>query len=246
MCGWIYSDTPFACYREPKDFHTIPRSSRLRAKKKKDEGDIMVKEKFVGSVIENNNLLSILLDKSSCIIVPEIAFTPTSFPTMMEPDFTVKQSLTGGHCSVIRQSVENMSVNVAVDKSIVVENMVGSQSVTEASFSACNRRKLYETKYGELDTAALCLSTSKVQNGVIDKDRSPWGGGLLDQGRLPCVQCGILSFACVAIIQPREAAVQFVMSGEDISLSAKLGEVNKSDDISNWMTENCEMVPQQG
>uniref|UniRef100_A0ACD5XP48 Uncharacterized protein n=1 Tax=Avena sativa TaxID=4498 RepID=A0ACD5XP48_AVESA len=232
--------------REPKDFHTFPRSSRLRAKKKKDEVDIMVKEKFVGSVIENNNLLSILLDKSSCIIVPEIAFPPASFPTMMEPDFTLKQSLTGGHCSIVRHAVENMSVDVALDTSIVVENMSGSQSVTEASFSACNRRKVYETKYSELDTAAFCLSISKVQSGVIDKDRSPWGGGLLDQGRLPCVQCGILSFACVAIIQPREAAVQFVMSGEDISLSAKLGEVGKSDDTSNCITGNCEMVPQQG
>uniref|UniRef100_A0ACD5Y5Y0 Uncharacterized protein n=1 Tax=Avena sativa TaxID=4498 RepID=A0ACD5Y5Y0_AVESA len=232
--------------RELKDFHTFPRSSRLRAKKKKDEGDIMVKEKFVGSVIENNNLLSILLDKSSCIIVPEIAFPPASFPAMMEPDFTGEQSLTGGHCSIIRQAVENMSVDVALDKSIVVENTSGSQSVTEASLSACNRRKVYETKYSELDTAAFCLSISKVQNGIIDKDRSPWGGGLLDQGRLPCVQCGILSFACVAIIQPREAAVHFVMSGEDISLRAKLGEVSKSDDTLNWITENCEMVPQQG
>lgn len=226
--------------REPNDFRTVPRSSRLRAKKK-DEGDIMVKEKFVGSVIENNNLLSILLDKSSCIIVPEIAFPP-SFPTMMEPGFTVDRSLTGGHCSIIQQAVENMSVDVG----IMVENMSGSQSVSEAPFSACNRRKVYETKYGELDTAAFCLSTSKVQNGVIDKDISPWGGGILDQGRLPCVQCGILSFACVAIIQPREAAVQFIMSGEDISLSAKLGEVSKSDDTSNWITENCEMVLQQG
>ena len=135
---------------------------------------------------------------------------------------------------------------MALDKSIVVENMSGSLSVTEASFSACNRRKLYETKYGEVDTGAFCLSTSKVQNGVIDKDRSTFGGGLLDQGRLPCVQCGILSFACVAIIQPREAALQFVMSREDISLSAKLGEISKSDDISNWMAENCEMVSQQG
>ncbi|XP_071676025.1 lysine-specific demethylase JMJ705 isoform X3 [Lolium perenne] len=232
--------------REPNDFHTVPRSSRLRAKKKKDEGEIMVKEEFVGSVIENNNLLSILLDKSSCIIVPEIVIPPTSFTTMMEPDFSVKQSLTGGHCSIIRQAVENMSVDVALDKRIMVENMSGSQSITEASFSACNRRKVYETKYGELDTAAFSSSTSKVQNGIIHKDISPWGGGLLNQGRLPCVQCGILSFACVAIIQPREAAVQFVMSGEDIPLSAKLGEVSKSDDTSNWITENCEMVPQQG
>ncbi|KAF7057653.1 hypothetical protein CFC21_064865 [Triticum aestivum] len=209
--------------REPKDLHTLPRSSRLRDKKKKDEGDTMVKEKFVGSVIENNNLLSILLDKSSCIIVPETPFPPTSFPTMMEPELTVKQSLTGGHCSISQQAVHNMSVDVALDKSIVVENMSHSQSVTEASLSAYNRRKLYETKYGELGTAAFCLSPSKLQSGVTDKDKR---GGLLDQGRLPCVQCGILSFACVAIIQPRE--------------------VSESDGISNWITNNIEMVPQQG
>lgn len=231
--------------REPKDFHTIPRSSRLRDKKKKDEADIIVKEKFVGNVIENNNLLSTLLDKTSCIIVPEIVFPRPFFSKMMVPEVTVKQSLAAGHCSISRQAVESMSVDVALDKIIGVDNVSGPQSVTEASFYACNR-KLYETKYGEPDTAALGLSASEMQNGVTDKHRLHREGGLLDHGRLPCVQCGILSFACVAIIQPKEAAVQFVMSREGISSSAKVGELSKSDSISNWISGNHEMVPPQG
>ncbi|XP_062202368.1 lysine-specific demethylase REF6-like [Phragmites australis] len=234
------------CSREPKNFHSVPRSSRLRDKKK-NEGEIMVKETFVGSVIENNNFLSILLGQSSCIIIPEIAFPLPSFPTMMAPEVTVKQGLIHGPCGISHQKAEDMLVDGdTIDKIKGVEDMSESQSTSATTSSSCNRRKLYETKFGKVNSAAFCLATSEIQNGVIEKGRSHQGGGLLDQGRLPCVQCGILSFACVAIIQPKEAAVQFVISRGSISSSAKHGEIMKSDDISNWIAENREIVPPQG
>ncbi|XP_062203861.1 lysine-specific demethylase JMJ705-like [Phragmites australis] len=232
--------------REPKNFHGVPRSSRLRDKKK-NEGEIMVKETFVGSVIENNNFLSILLGKSSCIIIPEIEFPLPSFPMMMAPEDTVKQGLIAGSCSISQKKAEDMLVDgYVIDEIRGVENMSESQSASATTSSACNRRKLYETKFGKVNSTAFCLSTSEIQNAVIEKGRSHQGGGLLDQGRLPCVQCGILSFACVAIIQPKEAAAQFVILRENISSNANHGKIMKSDDISNCIAENREIVPPQG
>jgi hypothetical protein len=232
--------------REPKNFYSVPRSSRLRDKNK-NEGDIMVKENFVGSVTENNNLLSALLDKNSCIIVPNADFFVPSFPVALESEVTVKQRFTAGPCSISQQGAENMAADhVAVDKVTEIQDMSGSLYPCETSLVGCSNRKLYETKYGQRDAAALCLSTSEIQSRGIDTARSHPAGGILDQGRLPCVQCGILSFACVAIIQPREAAVQFIMSKECISSSAKQGGIGASDDTSNWIDQSHEISPPPG
>uniref|UniRef100_K3Z4E6 C2H2-type domain-containing protein n=1 Tax=Setaria italica TaxID=4555 RepID=K3Z4E6_SETIT len=231
----------FAFYRELKDSHGVPRSSRLRDKKK-NEGEIMIKETFVGSVIENNNFLSILLDKSSCVIIPEIKFPLPSFPTSMAPEVTVKQGLIAGTCSISQKKAEDMlAYGNAIDEIKGFEKMSESQSSSATTSSACNGRKLYETKFGMVNSSALLLN-SEIQSGVIEKGGSHQGCGLLDQGRLPCVQCGILSYACVAIIQPKEAAVQYVISQECMSSSAKHGEIMKSNDTSNWITT----VPPQG
>lgn len=227
--------------RELKDSHGVPRSSRLRDKKK-NEGEIMIKETFVGSVIENNNFLSILLDKSSCVIIPEIKFPLPSFPTSMAPEVTVKQGLIAGTCSISQKKAEDMlAYGNAIDEIKGFEKMSESQSSSATTSSACNGRKLYETKFGMVNSSALLLN-SEIQSGVIEKGGSHQGCGLLDQGRLPCVQCGILSYACVAIIQPKEAAVQYVISQECMSSSAKHGEIMKSNDTSNWITT----VPPQG
>lgn len=215
----------------------MPRSSRLRDKKK-NEGETMIKQIFVGSVIENNNFLSVLLDKCSCVIIPEIELPLPSFPTMRAPEVTDKQGLIAGPCSISRQKAEEALVHGdVIDEIKEVENM--SESTTS---SACNRRKLYETKFGTVSSTAFCLSTSDIQSGVIEKDRLHQGGGLLDQGRLPCVQCGILSYACVAIIQPKQAAVQYVLSREYMSSSATHQEIMEPDDTSNSMA----IAPPQG
>lgn len=211
----------------------MPRSSRLRDKKK-NEGERMIKETFVGSVIENNSFLSILLDKSSCVIIPEIDSIP-SFPTMRAPEVTDKQGLIAGPRSISQQKAEEtFDYGDEIDEIKEVEDT--SESDTS---SACNQRKFYETKFGTVTSTAFCLSTSDIQIRVIEKDTSHQGGGLLDQGRLPCVQCGILSYACVAIIQPKEAAVQYVISRECMSSSAIHREIVETDDTSNRMATAC-------
>ncbi|KAG8093395.1 hypothetical protein GUJ93_ZPchr0012g20868 [Zizania palustris] len=187
--------------RETNNCHSVPRSSRLRDKKKNE----------------------------------------------VESEVAVKQKFRTGLCSISQESVENTAVdNVAVDKVTEIQNMRGSICACETTLAACSSRKLYETKNGKQDTATFCLSTSEMQSRVIDKSTPHPGGGLLDQGRLPCVQCGILSFACVAIIQPREEAVQFIMSRECISSSAKHGEIGSSDNTLNWISQNHEIDPRPG
>ncbi|KAK3139638.1 hypothetical protein QOZ80_5AG0386710 [Eleusine coracana subsp. coracana] len=217
--------------RDPKNLHDVPRSSRLRDKKK-NEGEIMIKETFVGNVIENNNFLSVLLGKGSCIVIPEIEFP---LPSMV-PEITVKQGLVAGICNISQPKNEDM-LDDAIYSIKEVENMSESQSASATSSSVCNRRKLYETKFGTVTSTALCFSTPEIQSGVSGKSRPHQGVGLLDQGRLPCVQCGILSFACVAIVQPKEAAVQFVISRECSSSGATHGENIKSENISNWIAD---------
>ncbi|KAF8659639.1 hypothetical protein HU200_058397 [Digitaria exilis] len=201
---------------ELKNSHGVPRSSRLRDKRK-NEGEIIIKETFVGNVIENNNFLSILLDKGPCIIIPEIEFPLPSFPTISQ--FKAEDMLAYGD---------------VVDEIKGFEKMCESQSAGAAASSACNGRKLYETKFGTVNSSAFLLN-SEIQSGVIEKGRSHQRVGLLDQGRLPCVQCGILSYACVAIIQPKEAAAQYVISQECMSSGAKHEQIMKPDATSNWI-----------
>ncbi|CAL4907155.1 unnamed protein product [Urochloa decumbens] len=226
--------------RELKNSDGVPRSSRLRDKKK-NESEIMIKETFVASVIENNNFLSMLLEKSSCVIIPEIVFPLPSFPTIMAPEVTAKQGLIACPSSITQKSSEDTLAHSNAIEIRGFEKLGGSQSASATTSSACNGRKLYETKFGTVNSSALLLN-SEIQSGVVKNSGSHQGGGLLDQGRLPCVQCGILSYACVAIIQPKEPAVQYVTSQECISSSPKHGEIMKLDNTSNWQV----IVPPQG
>lgn len=58
------------CCRVSKNCIIEPRSYRLKDKTK-NEGEVMVKETFVKSVLQNNNLISMLVDRGgSCVILP--------------------------------------------------------------------------------------------------------------------------------------------------------------------------------
>lgn len=150
-------------YREPKNFLDVPRSSRLRDKKK-NEGEIMIKETFVGSVIENNNFLSILLGKGPCIVIPEIEFP---LPPMV-PEVTVKQGLVAGVCNISQPKTEDM-LDDAIYGIKGVDNLSESESASATISSVCNRRKLYETKFGTVNSTAFCLSTPVVQSEIAER-----------------------------------------------------------------------------
>ena len=78
-------------------------------------------------------------------------------------------------------------------------------------FYSANR--LYST-LSERNTENLCDSRSKTSNGSNERGGNVLSDGLSDQRLFSCVTCGILSFACVAIVQPREQAARYLMSAD--------------------------------
>nr|KYP46608.1 Jumonji/ARID domain-containing protein 2 [Cajanus cajan] len=61
------------------------------------------------------------------------------------------------------------------------------------------------------------MHSSKDNSKPIQRDNereTSQGEGLSDQRLFSCVTCGILSFSCVAIVQPREPAARYLMSAD--------------------------------
>ncbi|XP_037407827.1 lysine-specific demethylase JMJ705-like [Triticum dicoccoides] len=149
------------CIRDPSIGTMEPRSSRLK-EKKKGEGGQLVKKLFVQNAIQDNELLSCLLnDGSSCIILPINAHD-------------------GPVLSALRSR---------------------SQLIPKSKLSRC---------------------THDSHNAEGDKEDVISAAGLLDQGLLSCVSCGILSFSCVAVIKPRECASKYFMSSDYNSINDQL------------------------
>lgn len=71
-----------------------------------------------------------------------------------------------------------------------------------------------------LEASARCTQDSHNAEG--DKADVISAAGLLDQGLLSCVSCGILSFSCVAVIKPRECASKYFMSSDYNSTNDQL------------------------
>ncbi|KAF7039230.1 hypothetical protein CFC21_049273 [Triticum aestivum] len=149
------------CIRDPSIGAMEPRSSRLK-EKKKGEGGQLVKKLFVQNAIQDNELLSCLLnDGSSCIILPINAHD-------------------GPVLSALRSR---------------------SQLIPKSKLSRC---------------------THDSHNAEGDKADVISAAGLLDQGLLSCVSCGILSFSCVAVIKPRECASKYFMSSDYNSINDQI------------------------
>ncbi|KAF7032181.1 hypothetical protein CFC21_043390 [Triticum aestivum] len=163
------------CIRDPSIGAMEPRSSRLK-EKKKGEGGQLVKKLFVQNAIQDNELLSCLLnDGSSCIILPINAHDgPVLSALRSRSQLIPKSKLSDGLCS-----------------------------------------------NGEtLEALARCTHNSHNAEG--DKADVISAAGLLDQGLLSCVSCGILSFSCVAVIKPRECASKYFMSYDYNSINDQL------------------------
>ncbi|PQQ21747.1 lysine-specific demethylase REF6 [Prunus yedoensis var. nudiflora] len=86
----------------------------------------------------------------------------------------------------------------------------GGYSMKGKLASLCESNRLPSLS-GNNDAHAL---NSKRLNMNIERESNVEGEGLSDQRLFSCVTCGILSFACVAIIQPTEAAARYLMSAD--------------------------------
>ncbi|XP_074588373.1 lysine-specific demethylase JMJ705-like [Curcuma longa] len=202
--------------RMPIGFGSEPRSSRLKHKMK-GEGEEMIKKAFVQNVIQNNHLLSILLDTgTSCVVLPQsVPESPLCSYSLMRTQVKVKPRLPLGLCSQ-QGALEALELSpsnaVGLSGKTTVRDFNGlfptDGNSVQIQSSKINSSGTW-SKFPSSDPQHLPSDSQKVEGG---KEGTRQGEGMLDQGLLSCVTCGILSFACVAIIQPTERAANYLMS----------------------------------
>ncbi|KAF9600301.1 hypothetical protein IFM89_005887 [Coptis chinensis] len=202
------------CSRVPMSLSQEPRSSRLKDKKR-GEGERMVKECFLQSVIQNNDLLHILSSHGfSCVLLPQntsevslLSNTCIGTQKKIKPVISVG---VGSNTEASEASTVLFSDETKLGTNVRLRSITGFDSVNETS-----KPVFRGDRVGSLPHQCnVDLSTTVIGSADMEKDTNYQGTGLLDHGRFPCVQCGILSFACVAVIQPREAASQCFMSAD--------------------------------
>ncbi|KAI9108765.1 hypothetical protein K1719_020070 [Acacia pycnantha] len=196
------------CSRIPGGISAEPRSSRLRDKRK-SEGETVIKELFVQDVLQNNDLLHGLGKGSAIVLLPRSS-----------SDISV--------CSKLRVGSQQLKVNpeyslrecssegMNSSKGFVSDDLVFSRttqvkgfSVKEKFASLCERNRVSSLSVND----NTCSSSSVPVQRDTERETSQ-GDGLSDQRLFSCVTCGILSFACVAIVQPKEPAARYLMSAD--------------------------------
>ncbi|XP_008239384.1 PREDICTED: lysine-specific demethylase REF6 [Prunus mume] len=200
------------CSRMPARICAEPRSSRLKDKRK-GEGEAVVKELFVQNVIQNNDLLHVLGKGSSIVLLPQSS-SDLSFCSKLRVGSHLR--VNPGFANGLYDQREEMkpsgsdSDGLMIDRQQGIKQVKGGYSVKGklASLSESNR---LPSLSGNNDAHAL---NSKRLNMSIERESNVEGEGLSDQRLFSCVTCGILSFACVAIIQPTEAAARYLMSAD--------------------------------
>ncbi|KAI3454953.1 hypothetical protein Pfo_011616 [Paulownia fortunei] len=188
------------CSRVPKSIATEPRSSRLKDRKK-GEGEMLIKELFFQDMMQNNDMLHILGKGSSIVLLPQnslsrsicsnrpAGFQSTAksrlFPSLCSPDLELKTTSYNAHDEFI------------LDR---------KQGMKQAKGYAVNRRTV----------SSLCSSSEvpSLAPPVEQMDSEIKKASQCEQGLFSCVTCGILCFACVAIVQPTEAAAHYLISAD--------------------------------
>ncbi|KAK9119938.1 hypothetical protein Scep_018031 [Stephania cephalantha] len=197
--------------RAPTTIGSGPRSSRLKGKRK-GEGENIVKELFVQNMLQNNSLLSTLLEYgSSCVLLPqnssEISFCSN---LLVGSKRKVKPRLSLG-----LGSDEEALRDITLDRNMPLRHSNGFCSVNEDYLSTVGGSRPSSSRtYNHCENDALHMSSSVIRDKEDETHNTSQGSGLLGQGLFSCVTCGILSYACAAIIQPREAVSQYLMSSD--------------------------------
>ncbi|KAK9926743.1 hypothetical protein M0R45_023956 [Rubus argutus] len=177
------------CSRMPVHNSAEPRSSRLKDKKK-GEGETVVKGLFVKNVIQNNELLHVLGKGSSIVLLPQSS-----------SDISV--------CSKLRVGSQLRPDDLMIDGKQGIKQVKGFYSMKGKLASLCE-----SSRHPSLNGNSNVSAPSKMLNVSTKRESNVEGEGLSDQRLFSCVTCGILSFSCVAIIQPREAAARYLMSAD--------------------------------
>jgi len=195
----------FSPYRIPASISAEPRSSRLKDKKK-GEGETVIKELFVQDVLQNNDLLHILGKGSAVVLLPRSSV-----------DISVCSKLRVGSQQSI--NVSN-SEGMHSSKGFVSDDLVFNRShgIKQEKSFYCVKDKfttMYErNRISSFDVNGnFSTSSSKPLQRDTEGETSE-EDGLSDQRLFSCVTCGILSFSCVAIVQPRDPTARYLMSSD--------------------------------
>lgn len=195
--------------RVPMTITPEPRSSRLKDKKK-GEGETLVKELFVQDVEQNSNLLYVLGKGSPTILLPRDS-VDMSICTKLRvgSQLKVKSGLSFGSCSTDDTMKNSNDFMQDVKKGVKRLKGFNSMSGKFPKFSDDNRFPLF----GGSDDVSAPLA-SQNQRADTEGERPVQSDSLPNKGLFSCVTCGILCFACVAIIQPRDVAARYLMSAD--------------------------------
>ncbi|KAG8638739.1 hypothetical protein MANES_14G055900v8 [Manihot esculenta] len=194
------------CTRMPLSISAKPRSSRLKDKQK-GEGETLVKELFIKNVIHNNGLLHILGKGSSIVLLPRSS-SDISVCSNLRVGSQLRASPALGSWSnkgIMKSSKDSVSDEIMLERNNRINHAKGLFSVKEKFASLCGRNR-----FSSLDGNDSMNST---ETGNENRE-SIHGDKLSDQRLFSCVTCGILSFDCIAVIQPREAAARYLMSAD--------------------------------
>ncbi|XP_038991422.1 lysine-specific demethylase REF6-like isoform X2 [Hibiscus syriacus] len=201
------------CSRISMSISAKPKSSRLKDKKK-TEGENLVKELFVQDLIQNNKLLHILGKGSAVVPLPK-----SSSDISLCSDSRVASQL---------RINPRMSLGLCNYKEIVKSSKdVGSNANTLGWKEEINGIKGFYSVKGKLESIYEGYRDSsfsgndysyrlpsKTLNTVMEKDGAIQDDALPDQRLFSCVTCGILCFACVAVLQPTDQAIRYLMSAD--------------------------------
>ncbi|XP_022882747.1 lysine-specific demethylase REF6-like isoform X3 [Olea europaea var. sylvestris] len=188
------------CSSLSKSICVEPRSSRLKDKKK-SEGEILIKELFSQDVMLNNNTLHILGKGSAVVVLPQNSLSSSN---LQRGTLSATRSrLFSRFCSP--------DLEFKVTKSIVCEDVTldRNQEVGEVRGYPV-KGKVYSLCNGS-EFPSLAPQTG---NADSDVKRASQFDRLSDKGLFSCITCGILCFACFAIVQPTEAAASYLMSAD--------------------------------
>ena len=203
----------FSLYRIPKSIDSEPRSSRLKHKRR-GEGETLIKKLFVEDVMKNNDLLHILAEGSSIVLLPQNSLDDSVYSnSCIASRFKGNSSFSLGLCNPeeeFKASESLGSENLMLDRKGGIKQLEGFYAVKGEFSSVCdgNRSSLF---HGTDDSSTLASQTHKPNT---ERERTIHGHKLSDQGLFSCVTCGILSFACVAIVQPKDSAARYLMSAD--------------------------------
>lgn len=198
--------------RVPVSITAEPRSSRLKDKKK-GEGETVVKEQFVQNVVHNNDLLHVLGNDSPIVLLPRSSSDISVCSKLrVGSHLRVNTTFPLGLCN--SRGEMNCSGSLIsddlmmMDRKQEVRQVKGFYSVKGKLASLCEGSRI-PSLWGNNSKFSL-----NSKNTGIEGEHNIDNNGLSDQRLFSCVTCGILSFSCVAIIQPREPAARYLMSAD--------------------------------